>query len=90
MTQLVAAVRPVTDQSTLLVSKLVSETLTGESAPATVNTMAFSQETFITGVRADHGGQVILTGNQVIEGTSNTQAILYKGPMQSFLICRCV
>lgn len=81
LAQLQAAVRPVTNESTLLVSKLVSDMQADGSAPALDNTTIFSAETFVTGVRADHGGNVILTGNQVIAGTGNTQAMLYKGPM---------
>jgi hypothetical protein len=63
------------------VSKLVTDTQADDSAPALDNTTIFAAETFVTGVRADHGGNVILTGNQVIAGTGNTQAMLYKGPM---------
>lgn len=37
--------------------------------------------TFITGVRGDYDGNVVLTGNQTIANSSNTQAILYRGPM---------
>ena len=75
------SVRPVTSESTFLVSKLVSDTLAGTSVSATNNTTIFNDQTFVTGVRADHDGKVVLTGNQVIEGTGNTQAMLYKGPM---------
>ena len=78
--QLQAAVRSVTNDTTLLASKLQTDGWVGQSENAITNTSIFDG-TFITGVRADHAGNVILTGNQVIAGTSNTQAILYKGPM---------
>lgn len=77
--QLQTAVRPVTSDTTLLVSKLLTDTLAGESGNATMNTSLFGDAAFVTGVRADHGGNVILTGNQVINGV--TSAMLYKGPM---------
>ena len=80
-TQLQSAVRPVTSETSLLLSKLLSETVTGQATNATINTSIFGGDVFVTGVRADHGGHVILTGNQVDEGTGNTIAVLYKGPM---------
>lgn len=79
--QLQAAVRPVTSETTLLTSKLVTDTLVGQSGAAVTDTSIFNDGTFVTGVRGDHDGNVILTGNQVIAGTGNTQAMLYKGPM---------
>ena len=75
------AVRGVTTETTLQAAKLATEAYTGASESAVTNTMAFNDGTFITGVRADHDGNVILTGDKVISGTSNTQAILYHGPM---------
>lgn len=75
------AVRGVTTDTTLYAAKLATDTYTGESDSAVTNTMAFNDGTFITGVRGDHDGNVILTGDQVIAGTGNTQAILYHGPM---------
>ncbi len=59
--------------------QLLGSTVSGVSTAT--NTVAFD-ETYITGVRGDHGGQVVLTGNQVLaDDSGNTQAILYKGPM---------
>ncbi len=79
------AVRGITTESTLLISKLATDTYSGEAVNAINNTSIFSNETstFITGVRADHDGNVILTGNQGISGTVNTQATLYQGPMMN-------
>jgi len=79
--ELQMAVRPVTTDTTLLVSKLVTDALAGESGFATMNTSLFDDGTFVTGVRADHDGNVILTGNQPAASASGTRAMLYKGPM---------
>lgn len=76
------AVRGVTSDTTLLAAKLSTDAYTGASQSALTNTAIFDGGTFITGVRAEHDGNVILTGNQTIEGSSNTQAILYRGPMK--------
>lgn len=77
------AVRGITTETTLLTSKLATDLYSGESIDAINNTSIFSGETgtFITGVRGDHDGNVVLTGNQVIAGGDNTQAIMYQGPM---------
>ena len=77
------AVRGITTETTLLTSKLATDQYSGEPIDAINNTSIFSGETstFITGVRGDHDGNVVLTGDQVIAGSDNTQTILYKGPM---------
>jgi len=79
------SVRGITTETTLLTSKLATDQYSGESIDAINNTSIFSGETstFITGVRGDHNGNVILTGDQVISGSANTQAILYRGPMMN-------
>jgi hypothetical protein len=75
------AVRGVTTETTLLSSKLAVNQYAGESTNGVFNTTIFNEGTFITGVRGEFDGNVVLTGNQVIVGTGNTQALLYKGPM---------
>lgn len=75
------AVSGVIDQTTMLISKAATETYTGISLNQVTQASIFD-EVFITGVRGDYYGDVVLTGNRVITGTSNTQAILYRGPMQ--------
>ena len=75
------AVRGVTTDTTLLSSKLAVNQYAGESTNGAFNTTIFTEGTFITGVRGEFDGNVVLTGNQVIAGSGNTQALLYKGPM---------
>lgn len=75
------AVAGVIDTATMLTSKAETETYTGLSLNQVTQASIFD-EIFITGVRGDYNADVVLTGNQVIAGTSNTQAILYRGPMQ--------
>jgi hypothetical protein len=79
------AVRGITTDTTLFASKLATDQYSGDSINAINNTSIFADETstFITGVRGDHDGNVILTGDQVITGSANTQAILYRGPMMN-------
>ena len=75
------AVRDVVDGSTMLISKSNINKITGQSIDQVTQASIFD-EIFITGVRGDYLSNVILTGNQIIAGTTNTQAILYRGPMQ--------
>ena len=75
------AVAGVIDITTQLISKTETNRLTGSALNEVAQASIFD-EIFITGVRGEYHGNVILTGNQVIAGTSNTQAILYRGPMQ--------
>ena len=75
------AVRGVIDNATMLVSKASMNQFTDLSLNQVTQASIFD-EVFITGVRGDYYSNVVLTGNQVISGTGNTQAILYRGPMQ--------
>lgn len=75
------AVRGVTTDTTLLSSKLAVNQYAGESTNGAFNTTIFNDGTFITGVRGEFDGNVVLTGSQAIAGTGNSQALLYKGPI---------
>lgn len=75
------AVAGVFDPTTQLLSQTATHQYTGSTQNGVTQASIFD-EVFITGVRGDYHSDVILTGNAVIAGTSNTQAILYRGPMQ--------
>lgn len=78
---MIDAVTGVIDNSTMLMSKAATEAYSGTSLNQVTQASIFD-EIFITGVRGEYSDDVVLTGNRVIDGSSNTQAILYRGPMQ--------
>lgn len=75
------AVVGVMNQSTMLLSKAATEGYSGTSLNQVTQSSIFDGA-FVTGVRGDYNGNVVLTGSQTIEGSTNVQAILYRGPMQ--------
>ncbi len=77
-----AAVRSVTDQTSMQVSEAAANRYVGRSQDQVDYATAF-QSSIITGVRGDYHGNVVLTGSQPLgTGGANTVAMLYKGPLQ--------
>jgi hypothetical protein len=75
------AVASVINATTVFASQAGTDLYSGQSISGRTQNSIFN-ETFITGVRGDYDGNVILTGDQVLVGSGgNTQAILYRGPM---------
>jgi hypothetical protein len=75
------AVSGVTNATTSYASQAGTDIYSGSSINGRTQDSIFTG-TFITGVRGDYDGNVVLTGNQTIpNGEGNTQAILYRGPM---------
>lgn len=75
------AVSGVTNATTSYASQAGADIYSGSSINGRTQDSIFTG-TFITGVRGDYDGNVVLTGNQTIpNGEGNTQAILYRGPM---------
>ena len=74
------AVAGVFNATTQYASQSATDIYSGEPTNARTEN-SFFDGTFITGVRGDYDGNVVLTGNQTIPNSSNTQAILYRGPI---------
>jgi hypothetical protein len=75
------AVAGVISLSTAYASRAGTDIYSGISIDGRTQNSIFT-ETFITGVRGDYDGNVVLTGDQVILNSGgNTQAILYRGPI---------
>jgi len=78
---LVGAVNNVVDQTTYLASEASSNATVAGSTPHAVTYATAFQGNFITGVRGDLNGNVVLSGNQTLANGA-TQAMLYSGPIQ--------
>ncbi len=76
-----AAVADVNNATTLYDSQAVTNGLVGESHNQIDYQSILSPLDFITGVRADYDGAVILTGSQGTDGSTSTTPFLYQGPL---------
>lgn len=78
-----AAVVEVNDATTLYQSEAVTNGLVGESHNQIDYQTILSPYNFITGVRADYNGAVILTGSQSISDSTDTTPFLFEGPLNN-------
>jgi Right handed beta helix region len=78
-----AAVSGVVDATTSFASDAATDVLAGKTHSQVTYSSILGPGNVTTGVRADLDGAVILTGSQVIAGTSNTQATLFQGPLNN-------
>lgn len=81
VSEMQAAVDSVNDATTLYDSQAVTNTLVGESHNQVDYQTILSPLNFITGIRANYDGAVILTGSQGTSGSTATTPMLYQGPL---------
>ena len=89
LSEMQAAVSGVVDQTTELASQVATNTLVSASHAQISYDSILSPGTFITGVRADLDGAVILTGSEATSG-GDTQAFLYQAHLTTLPSARSI
>ncbi len=81
LAEMQAAVTGVTNQTTLYNSQVTTDTLVDGTHTQVDYQSILSPGNITTGVRAGLDGTVFLTGLKTIEGSSDTKAYIYQGPL---------